>query len=78
MVVVVLRTFDIPLRLPFRGVTRRSGILVSGPAGWGEFSPFPEYGPELTRHWRAAATEAAAAFPSAPRRISWFPSADPW
>ncbi|HEX9316238.1 MAG TPA: hypothetical protein VGA71_12635, partial [Actinomycetota bacterium] len=47
MVVVDLKTFDIPLRLPFRGVTRRSGILVSGPAGWGEFSPFPEYGPEL-------------------------------
>jgi O-succinylbenzoate synthase len=54
-----LSTFEIPLRLPFRGVTRRSGVLVSGPAGWGEFSPFPEYGPELTRHWRAAATEAA-------------------
>ena len=54
-----LSTFEIPLRLPFRGVTRRSGILVSGSAGWGEFSPFPEYGPDLTRHWRAAATEAA-------------------
>jgi O-succinylbenzoate synthase len=59
VVVVDLSTFDIPLCLPFRGVTRRYGILVSGPAGWGEFSPFPEYGPELTRHWRAAATEAA-------------------
>lgn len=54
-----LSTFDIPMRLTFRGVTRRTGLLVSGPAGWGEFSPFPEYGPELTRHWRAAATEAA-------------------
>jgi O-succinylbenzoate synthase len=54
-----LSTFEIPMRLPFRGVTRRSGVLVSGPAGWGEFSPFAEYGPELTRHWRAAATEAA-------------------
>jgi O-succinylbenzoate synthase len=59
VVVVDLSTFDIPLCLPFRGVTRRHGILVPGPAGWGEFSPFPEYGPELTRHWRAAATEAA-------------------
>ena len=70
MVVVDLRTFDIPLRLPFRGVTRRSGILVSGPAGWGEFSPFPEYGPELTRHWRAAATEAATGVWPAPVRSS--------
>lgn len=52
-------SFTIPLRLPFRGVTARSGLLVHGPAGWGEFSPFPEYGPALTRHWRAAAEEAA-------------------
>jgi O-succinylbenzoate synthase len=67
---VDLRTFEIPLRLPFRGVTRRSGILVSGPAGWGEFSPFPEYGPELTRHWRAAATEAATRHWPSPVRSS--------
>jgi O-succinylbenzoate synthase len=59
VVVVGLRTYQIPLRLPFRGVTRRSGVLMSGPAGWGEFSPFPGYGPDLTRHWRAAANEAA-------------------
>jgi O-succinylbenzoate synthase len=65
-----LRTFDIPMRLPFRGVTRRSGILVAGPAGWGEFSPFPEYGPELTRHWRAAATEASTRPWPAPVRTS--------
>lgn len=51
--------FQIPLRLPFRGVTHRSGLLVHGPAGWGEFSPFPEYGPEFTRRWRSAAQEAA-------------------
>jgi O-succinylbenzoate synthase len=65
-----LRTFEIPLRLPFRGVTRRSGILVSGPTGWGEFSPFPEYGPHLTRHWRAAATEAATGVWPPPVRTS--------
>jgi O-succinylbenzoate synthase len=70
VVVVDLRTFEIPLRLKFRGVTRRSGVLVSGPAGWGEFSPFPEYGPEFTRHWRAAATEAATALWPQPVRSS--------
>jgi O-succinylbenzoate synthase len=43
----------------FRGVEERCGVLVRGPAGWGEFSPFPEYGPDLTRRWRAAAEEAA-------------------
>jgi O-succinylbenzoate synthase len=52
-------SFRIPLRLRFRGVTSRSGLLVHGPAGWGEFSPFPEYGPAMTRWWRAAAEEAA-------------------
>jgi O-succinylbenzoate synthase len=70
VVVVDLRTFGIPMRLPFRGVTRRSGVLVAGPAGWGEFSPFPEYGPALTRHWRAAATEAATRPWPAPVRSS--------
>lgn len=56
---IVRAGFAIPLRLPFRATTIRRGLLVRGPAGWGEFSPFPEYGPELTRHWRAAAEEAA-------------------
>lgn len=39
-----LRYFDIALRMPFRGVTRRTGAVVQGPFGWGEFSPFPGYG----------------------------------
>jgi O-succinylbenzoate synthase len=53
------RAFRIPMRVPFRRVTERSGVLVHGPRGWGEFSPFPEYGPDVTRAWRAAAVEAA-------------------
>lgn len=61
-------TFDIPLVRPFRGVQRRQGVLVQGPAGWGEFSPFPEYGPEYTRRWRAAAEEAATTTWPAPVR----------
>ena len=51
--------FAIPLRLAFRGVTSRAGLLVHGPCGWGEFSPFPEYRLPLTRRWRAAAEESA-------------------
>ena len=35
---------DIPLRVRFRGVARREAMLLRGPAGWGEFAPFPEYG----------------------------------
>lgn len=54
-----VRTFRIPLRVRFRRVTERSGVLVRGPIGWGEFSPFPEYEPPVTRAWRAAAVEAA-------------------
>jgi o-succinylbenzoate synthase len=54
-----LRPFRVPMRLRFRGVTERTGVLLKGPAGWGEFSPFPEYGPAYTSRWLAAAREAA-------------------
>ena len=64
----LLTPFRIPLRTRFRGVTAREGVLLEGPAGWGEFSPFPEYGPELTRRWAAAAHEAVAEPWPAPRR----------
>lgn len=51
--------FAVPLRLRFRGVTERRGVLLRGPAGWGEFSPFPEYAPAVTRWWWRCAEEAA-------------------
>ena len=54
-----LRTFRVPMRHRFRRVTTREGVLLGGDAGWGEFSPFPEYGPQITAQWLAAATEAA-------------------
>lgn len=56
---VVARAYRIGMRVPFRGLTAREGLLLHGPAGWGEFSPFPEYGPDVTRSWLAAAREAA-------------------
>jgi len=34
-------------------------VLIRGPHGWGEFSPFPDYGPDVTCRWLAAALEAA-------------------
>ncbi len=43
----------------FRGVTAREGVLVRGAAGWGEFSPFAEYGPAECARWWAACYEAA-------------------
>ncbi|MFF5261460.1 o-succinylbenzoate synthase [Actinomadura viridis] len=54
-----VRVYSIPMRTRFRGITRREGVLVHGPAGWGEFSPFAEYGPAECARWLAAAREAA-------------------
>ena len=51
--------FRVPMRLRFRRTDVRLGVLVHGPAGWGEFSPFPEYGPAYASRWLAAAREAA-------------------
>jgi o-succinylbenzoate synthase len=51
--------FDVPMRLRFRGQVRRTGVLLHGPAGWGEFSPFPDYDDETCIRWLAAAREAA-------------------
>ncbi len=64
----LLRPFRVPMRRRFRGVTERTGVLLRGPAGWGEFSPFPEYGPAYASRWLAAAVAAATtSFPPALR-----------
>jgi o-succinylbenzoate synthase len=65
-----LRAFAIPLRTPFRGLTVREGALIQGPAGWGEFSPFTEYGPAESARWLACAVEAATAGWPEPVRAS--------
>jgi O-succinylbenzoate synthase len=49
---------QIPMRVKFRGVTTREAVLVRGPAGWGEFAPFPEYDDLESARWLAAAMEA--------------------
>jgi len=54
-----LRAFAIPMRTRFRGITVREGALIEGPAGWGEFSPFAEYGPRESARWLASAIESA-------------------
>ena len=54
-----LRAFAIPMRNRFRGITVREGALLYGPAGWGEFSPFAEYGPAESSRWLASAVESA-------------------
>jgi o-succinylbenzoate synthase len=54
-----LRAFAIPMTTKFRGITVREGSLLPGPAGWGEFSPFAEYGPRESARWLASAAESA-------------------
>ena len=48
-----------PLRTRFRGIDVRDGVLVRGPAGWGEFSPFWDYDVAESRRWWAAARGGA-------------------
>ncbi|WP_235833661.1 o-succinylbenzoate synthase [Aeromicrobium chenweiae] len=43
----------------FRGITRREGMLIEGPAGWAEFSPFLDYDARESAPWLAAAIDSA-------------------
>jgi O-succinylbenzoate synthase len=64
----VHHVYSIPMRSRFRGITVREGMLLRGPAGWGEFSPFLEYdAAEAAAWWRSARESAEQGWP-APRR----------
>ncbi len=52
---------SIPMRVRFRGIDHREALLFDGPAGWGEFAPFPEYDDVESARWLAAGIEAAYA-----------------
>ncbi|MGH8926846.1 MAG: o-succinylbenzoate synthase [Acidimicrobiia bacterium] len=65
-----LHPVSVPMRHRFRRVTRRDAVLIHGPQGWGEFSPFPEYPPEVTTRWLAAALESACSTWPSPVRHS--------
>lgn len=51
--------YSLPMTTRFRGITVREGLLLEGPAGWGDFCPFPEYDDIEARAWYDAAHEAA-------------------
>ncbi|OZE20637.1 O-succinylbenzoate synthase [Rhodococcus sp. 05-2254-6] len=59
---------SLPMRTKFRGITTREVMLMRGPAGWGEFSPFPEYDDAESAPWLASAIEAAWDGPPSPLR----------
>ncbi|MDD9207628.1 o-succinylbenzoate synthase [Georgenia sp. 10Sc9-8] len=48
-----------PLRTRFRGLDARDGVLLRGDAGWGEVSPFWDYGDAECVPWLRAGLEAA-------------------
>lgn len=48
----------LPMNTTFRNTTVREVMLIKGPRGWAEFSPFPEYGPEESSRWLSATIEA--------------------
>lgn len=52
------RTYAIPMTTRFRGIDVREGMLIEGPAGWGEFCPFPEYDDREAASWLTTAIEA--------------------
>ncbi|WP_237564287.1 o-succinylbenzoate synthase [Actinomyces sp. 432] len=51
--------WDVAMRTPFRGLTRRDGVLLHGPAGWGELAPFWNYDADTCAPWLASALEQA-------------------
>jgi len=54
-----MRVVALPMKTNFRGVTSREVALFRGEYGWGEFSPFLEYGDLESSQWLASAIEAA-------------------
>ncbi|WP_022910999.1 o-succinylbenzoate synthase [Aestuariimicrobium kwangyangense] len=60
-----IHSYGIDLRMRFRGIQRREGLVLRGPAGWGEFSPFLDYsGSELVGWWLACEEACTQGFPA--------------
>src|SRR5690625_7706170 len=55
----VIHTYSIGLRTRFRGLITREGMIITGEAGVGEFSPFWDYDDAESAPWLRAAHEAA-------------------
>ncbi|PWH07757.1 O-succinylbenzoate synthase [Brachybacterium endophyticum] len=53
------RVYSIPMTTRFRGIVSRDGVILQGPAGWSEFSPFWDYGVEESAAWLRSALEDA-------------------
>jgi O-succinylbenzoate synthase len=62
------RVVALPLATRFRGVDVREAVLIEGPEGWTEFSPFIEYDDREASAWLAAAVDFGWMPQPAPRR----------
>ncbi|MBT1585502.1 o-succinylbenzoate synthase [Curtobacterium flaccumfaciens] len=47
----------LPMRVRFRGITTREAVVLRGPAGWTEFSPFVEYDDAEAAAWMRATVD---------------------
>ena len=54
-----MRVVALPTKTNFRGINLREVALFRGEYGWGEFSPFLEYGYKESAPWLMCAIEAA-------------------
>ncbi|WP_254872935.1 o-succinylbenzoate synthase [Schaalia sp. Marseille-Q2122] len=54
-----LLVYSTPMRMRFRGVTVRDGLLLRGPHGWAEAAPFWDYAPHEASVWLRSALRSA-------------------
>ncbi|MBB5633390.1 O-succinylbenzoate synthase [Cryobacterium mesophilum] len=64
------RVVTLPLARRFRGIDMREALLLEGPQGWTEFSPFVEYGDAEASAWLAASIDFGWSEPPAALRSS--------
>ena len=64
------RVVSLPLATRFRGIDRREAVLLRGPLGWTEFSPFVEYPDAEAAAWLAAAIDFGWSAPPAALRAT--------
>ena len=60
------RVVSLPLTTRFRGLDTREALLLEGPAGWTEFSPFVEYDDTEAAAWLRAALDFGWREPTLP------------
>ena len=61
------RVVDLPM-IKFRGITHREAMLIEGPKGWAEWSPFLEYETPEAATWLKCALEVAYVGVPTPKR----------